>query len=79
MADHGRDPGEHAHEVAADPEAQERRGALADVEESDGDSELEPERPPDVGRAGIPAPQGADVDSRDSRGSQYPHGMLPRT
>ncbi len=69
MADHGRDSGEHSDEVAPEREAQQRRhGALGDVEERNRHPELEPERPPDVRRAGVPAPEGPDVDAAQEPG-----------
>ena len=73
MADHRRDAREHADEVPAEPEPEQRRdGALGDVEQRDGDPEPEPERAPDVGRARVAAPQGAHVDAPEQPGEPVP-------
>src|SRR5919106_7030274 len=57
------DPGEDADQVVAEPDPEERRRrALGDVQERDGEPELEAERPPHVRRPRVPAPDRANVD-----------------
>ena len=64
MADHGRDAGEHTDEVASEREAEQcRRRTLGDVEERDRHPELEAERPPDVRRDRVAAPDRPYVDT----------------
>jgi hypothetical protein len=63
---HGCAACEHADEVVGEPATEERRGGpLGDVQKRDGEAELEAERPPDVGRADVPAAERADVDAAD--------------
>jgi hypothetical protein len=73
VAGHRGDPCKDADEVVAEPAAEQRgRSPLADVEDRDREAELEPERAPDVGRARVSAPDGADVDAREDARQPVP-------
>ena len=66
MPGHRRASGQDADEVVPQPDPEECCGSsLGDVEHGHGDAELEPERPPHVRRAGVPAPERADVHARE--------------
>ena len=66
MPEHRRAAGQHAGEVV-DEDRREQCGnePLGGVEDHHRHAELRPERPPDVGRADVPAPEPADVDAAE--------------
>ena len=73
VADHGSDTGEDADQVTSEPEPEDGGGrALGDVQQRDGHPELEAERPPDVRRPGVAAPERPDVDT-----AQQPREPVP--
>jgi hypothetical protein len=73
MAGHRRTARKHSDEVVSEP-APKQRGdrALGDVEHGHAEPELEAERAPDVGGARVPAPERADVHSREQARQPVP-------
>ena len=75
MADHRGDPSEKTGELVSGPQAEQRgREALADVENGDGETGLEPECAPDVRGAEISGADRSDVDTTQKLGDDIPGG-----
>jgi hypothetical protein len=73
VAGHGGAARQHSDQVIAEPAAEERRRrSLGDVEQRDGQAELETERPPYIRRADVPAAERTHVDTGDEPGQPEP-------